>query len=77
MKSAKKTILADAPLAPGLSFAMADAGFAPDTRVLARDLYAGATVGGGWTVGKFTTLAPIAAHDTLLLRLTFVPRLDL
>ena len=56
---------------------MADAGFAPDTRVLARDLYAGATVGGGWTVGKFTTLAPIAAHDTLLLRLTFVPRLDL
>lgn len=62
--------MGDAPLAPGHGFELDEVGFAPDTRVLVRDLYEGATYE---TVGRFLARTPVVAHDTLLLRLTFAP----
>ena len=62
-----------APLAPGFSVSFADVGgFAPDTRVAVRDLFATRDL--GWHVGAFATTAPIPPHGVLLLRLSFVPR---
>lgn len=69
--------MGDSPLAAGYAFAMIEVGFAPDTRVVARDLYTGGPGGGRSVVGLFATRAAIAVHDTLLLRLSFAPELEL
>jgi hypothetical protein len=53
-----------------LSFSFMDAGFAADTHVALRDVFAGVDL--GWKVGAFTS-PPIPAHGTLLLRLSYSP----
>ena len=63
-----------APIAAGFGVDLtADAGYAPDTRVRVRDVFAQADVG-GWHAGTFKTVAPIPPHGVLLLRLSFVGR---
>ena len=60
--------MGDAPLT--IHFSFVDAGFASDTRVVLRDVFAQASLGqrrGGY-------VSPlIAAHDTILLRLSYAP----
>ena len=53
-----------------IRFAFADAGFAPDTRVKVRDVFAQADLGQRRT--EFIS-PPIAPHGTLLLRLAYAP----
>jgi len=53
-----------------ISFAFADAGFAPDTRVKVRDVFAQADLSQRRT--EFIS-PPIAPHGTLLLRLAYAP----
>merc|ERR1711924_198227 len=43
----------DAPLPAGSGFSFSDVGFKPDTRVLARDLFAGKDL--GWHTGAYNT----------------------
>jgi hypothetical protein len=59
------------PLPQGVSFDLADAGFAADTRVHVKDLFEGIDL--GVHVGEFATSQPIPWHGVTLLRLSYAP----
>lgn len=59
------------PLPAGYVLQLSDLGFAQDTRVHVKDVFAGQDL--GIHTGTFVTTNPIGYHDVLLLRLSYSP----